>query len=97
MKERGDSEPSGFLTETERKDSKTLIYGYEADGHFNLPITVAVVILIIYILVGAFMYTLWGDWNYLVSFYFVFISISTIGYCDVLPAHPIFLSYIFGL
>ena len=77
-------------SETDSKGSKNLVYGYEVDEHFNLPITVAVVILIIYILLGAFMYTWWEDWNYLESFYFVFISISTIGFGDVLPAHPKF-------
>lgn len=70
------------------KGSGRLVFGYEVDENFNLPITVAVVILIIYILLGAFMYTWWEDWNYMESFYFVFVSISTIGFGDVLPAHP---------
>ena len=94
VKEKDNSEPNGSVedskSETESKDSKNLVYGYEVDEHFNLPITVAVVILLIYILLGAFMYTFWEDWNYLESFYFVFISISTIGFGDVLPAHPKF-------
>ena len=93
-KEKDDSELSASMgdskLETDSKGSKNLVYGYEVDEHFNLPITVAIVILLIYILLGALMYTLWEDWNYLESFYFVFISISTIGFGDVLPAHPKF-------
>lgn len=90
---KGDSESSksdDSQSESGSKDSKKLVYGYEVDENFNLPITVAVVILIIYILLGAFMYTWWEKWTYLESFYFVFISISTIGFGDVLPEHPKF-------
>lgn len=56
----------------------------------NLPVVVAVFIIFTYIVMGAFMYTLWEDWTYLESFYFVFITISTIGYGDIIPQHPNF-------
>lgn len=57
------------------------------DTDVNLPVILPVVILIVYIFLGGLMYTCWEDWGYLDSFYFVFISISTIGFGDFTPAH----------
>ena len=55
---------------------------------FNLPPIVAIAITIVYILIGAAIYCQWESWDYLEAFYFIFISISTIGFGDVLPEHP---------
>ena len=55
---------------------------------FNLPPIIAILITVIYILLGAALYCQWEDWTYLEAFYFIFISISTIGFGDVLPEHP---------
>ena len=60
----------------------------EIDDEFNLPPIVAILITVVYIFCGAVMYKLWEDWTYLEAFYFVFVSISTIGFGDVLPEHP---------
>ncbi|KAL5287471.1 hypothetical protein ACFFRR_008394 [Megaselia abdita] len=65
---------------------------FEIDDEFNLPISLASTILILYILIGASVYTIWEvDWTYFEAFYFVFISMSTIGFGDLVPAHPIFM------
>ncbi|XP_073812689.1 uncharacterized protein isoform X1 [Musca autumnalis] len=61
------------------------------DDEFNLPISLASFILIGYILVGGFVYHIWEDWTYMEAFYFVFISMSTIGFGDLVPNHPIFM------
>ena len=61
---------------------------YEVDDNFNLPPIVAITIAFLYTLLGAFMYTLWEKWSYLEAFYFTFISLCTIGFGDVIPAHP---------
>jgi potassium channel subfamily K member 18 len=53
---------------------------YEIDDEFNLPISVAIIILLSYMLLGATFYcTFETDWTFFEAFYFVFISISTIG------------------
>ncbi|XP_053619438.1 muscle M-line assembly protein unc-89-like [Plodia interpunctella] len=75
---------------------------FEIDDEFNLPISVAIVILIVYIIIGAFGYYTWETWNFFESFYFVFISMSTIGLGDLVPDHPMFmmasiLYLVFGL
>lgn len=75
---------------------------FEVDDNFNLPVSVATSLLISYILIGAFVYTRWEDWTYFEAFYFVFISMTTIGFGDLVPNHPIFMMcsiiyLIFGL
>ncbi|XP_059050465.1 uncharacterized protein LOC131845418 [Achroia grisella] len=75
---------------------------FEIDDEFNLPVSVAVFILIVYIFIGAVCYSMWETWDFFKSFYFVFISMSTIGLGDVVPDHPMFmmssiLYLIFGL
>lgn len=69
---------SVFLNETELNED------------FKLPVSVAVGFIFAYMFLGAGMYRLWEDWTYLESFYFVFITTSTIGFGDVLPEHPNF-------
>uniref|UniRef100_A0A034V826 TWiK family of potassium channels protein 7 n=1 Tax=Bactrocera dorsalis TaxID=27457 RepID=A0A034V826_BACDO len=75
---------------------------FEIDDEFNLPISVASFLLISYILIGALFYSMWENWSYFEAFYFVFISMSTIGFGDMVPNHPIFmmcsiLYLVFGL
>lgn len=53
---------------------------YEIDDEFNLPISIAIVMLLSYMICGASIYCTWErEWTFFESFYFVFISISTIG------------------
>lgn len=62
---------------------------FEIDDEFNLPITVALFILIVYIISGALFYTICEQWDFFSSFYFVFISMSTIGFGDFVPEEKI--------
>lgn len=64
---------------------------FEIDDEFNLPISVATFILVVYIIIGACVYKGWEQWTFFESFYFVFISMSTIGLGDLVPDHPIFM------
>lgn len=54
---------------------------YEIDDEFNLPISVAITMLLGYMIFGAVIYQLMmrGEWSFFEALYFVFISISTIG------------------
>lgn len=62
---------------------------FEIDDEFNLPISVAIFLLLMYIFSGAVIYCYWEGWDFFASFYFVFISMSTIGFGDYVPHHPI--------
>ncbi|XP_067007116.2 potassium channel subfamily K member 18 isoform X2 [Anabrus simplex] len=64
---------------------------FEVDDEFNLPISIAIVILLAYIFVGASVYFMWENWGFFESFYFVFISMSTIGFGDFVPQHPMYM------
>lgn len=51
---------------------------FEIDDEFNLPISVAITILLVYIFVGATAYNIWERWGFFESFYFVFISMRSV-------------------
>ncbi|XP_045190101.2 TWiK family of potassium channels protein 18-like isoform X2 [Mercenaria mercenaria] len=77
-------------SEDRSRSGSRIIYGYEVDDAFNVPITIAILILFVYILLGALMYSIWEDWDFIEAIYFVFVSLSTIGFGDILPAHQKF-------
>lgn len=58
---------------------------FAIDDEFNLPISVAIFILLVYIFCGATVFYVWESWGFFESFYFVFISMSTIGFGDFVP------------
>ncbi|CAG2183183.1 unnamed protein product, partial [Oppiella nova] len=65
----------------------------EIDDEFNLPITLAISILFIYLLIGAVIFWSSEKWSLLHAFYFVFISMSTIGFGDYVPSNqPVLLA-----
>jgi hypothetical protein len=65
-----------------------IVVPYEVDDNFNLPPIVALTIALLYMLLGARIYSSWENWTYPRAFYFTFISLSTIGLGDVVPEHP---------
>lgn len=73
-----------------RKSSSAIdVLNYEdSPSKTGLIFTSAVIFLILYFLMVSTMFTLIEDWNFFNSFYFVFQSISLIGFGDVFPDHP---------
>jgi len=62
---------------------------YTIDDEFNLPVSVAFVMLVVYIVIGAIMFCFEEGWGFFESFYFVFISMSTIGFGDFVPKNQL--------
>ena len=88
--DRQQSSTSQVPAETDVEEASESAGDCDPDGEFNLPPAIAFCIVFGYILAGASMYTTWEKWGFLEAFYFVFISISTIGFGDVVPKHPKF-------
>lgn len=55
------------------------------DDNFDLPVSLALLILILYMAVGCIIYPIWEDWTYFEACYFIFISMTTIGFGDFVP------------
>ena len=67
----------------------------EIDEEFNLPVSLALTILMLYLLLGAIVFWSSEQWTLLHAFYFVFISMSTIGFGDFVPSRVNVLLYAF--
>ncbi|KAI1305787.1 Potassium channel subfamily K member 18 [Halotydeus destructor] len=58
---------------------------YEVDDEFNIPVSLAFLILVAYMFLGAVIFSYTDNWTLFDSFYFVYISMSTIGFGDLTP------------
>ncbi|RWS26465.1 TWiK family of potassium channels protein 18-like protein [Leptotrombidium deliense] len=62
---------------------------YDDEDEFNLPVSLALLMLLIYMLLGSLIFMKTDKWSILDSFYFVFISMSTIGLGDLTPQNSL--------
>ena len=82
-----DTAPAAAAVAAQSDDTSSYVE-FEVDDHFNLHPLVAITVTVVYIFFGALVYTQWEAWTYLEAFYFIFVSVSTIGFGDLVPAHP---------
>ncbi|XP_055533596.1 uncharacterized protein LOC129723416 isoform X2 [Wyeomyia smithii] len=54
-----------------------------------VPIWLCVFLVVSYIIAGAFMFSKWENWSFLDSAYFCFITLTTIGFGDFVPAQGV--------
>lgn len=78
------------VTSCEDVDNASDVTNDGLDENFTISPIFAVCVLILYILSGATMYGQWEKWDYFESAYFIFTSLTTIGFGDLTPAHPKF-------
>lgn len=51
----------------------------------TVPISVCLMIIALYIYLGSLLFSFWEDWDLLTGSYFCFITLSTIGFGDIVP------------
>lgn len=54
-----------------------------------VPIWLCVFLVVSYILAGAYLFMTWEGWEYLDAAYFCFITLTTIGFGDLVPAKEV--------
>lgn len=59
---------------------------YTIDDEFNIPISLAISVLFLYTISGAALFAKLEGWPFFHSFYYVYISVSTIGFGDIVPS-----------
>lgn len=64
-------------------------------AHFSFPAWLALLLLIIYLLFGAGIVSRIDQWGFVDSFYFSFISLSTIGFGDLTPKKSWIFSFLY--
>ncbi|CAO78724.2 Potassium channel domain-containing protein [Caenorhabditis elegans] len=68
----------------------------------TFPVKWALFIVFFFMVVCSLIVSFWEKWDFLTAFYFFFVSLSTIGFGDVIPEHPrtacaLFVLYFVGL
>ena len=76
----GKDGPLGFIEDPFDYDDDD-----DDDEHVTVPISICLILITGYIFGGAMLFTLWEDWDYLTGSYFCFITLSTIGFGDIVP------------
>lgn len=77
-------------------DNETQADGEEGEGEdtetVTVPITLCLAIMVGYVCGGAVLFSEWEDWDFLDGSYFCFISLSTIGFGDMVPGDRFYAS-----
>eukprot|EP00093_Oithona_nana_P014247 14247.XXX_718806_720209_1 [CDS] Oithona nana genome sequencing. len=67
------------------KDEEVGQEEYMPTDFIAVPIVVTLVVMAIYLIIGAVIYHSWEGWSILDSFYFAFVTLTTLGFGDMVP------------
>nr|CAD7203738.1 unnamed protein product [Timema douglasi] len=68
-----------------RPDSNSSDQNTEDQQKVQVPVTIVLLVLVLYICLGAIVFSAWEGWTFLDGAYFCFVTLSTIGFGDMVP------------
>ena len=81
--------------EEEEEDEECSVVVEEDDGkpesldRVTVPITLCLAVMVVYFWAGAILFGEWEGWGFLDGIYFCFITLSTIGFGDMVPGDAV--------
>ncbi|CAJ0943248.1 unnamed protein product, partial [Mesorhabditis belari] len=86
--EQSDSKREFLFQENQNNQNNNLMSGLEESS--GIPMSLITIILLGYIAIGAVLLGLWEKWDFFTGFYFTFITMTTVGFGDIVPLNKSF-------
>lgn len=77
--------PSDPLLVDDDEDEEIMTFEDILAHHIQVPVVLVFGTLLVYIALGGFLFQFVEGWSYIDSFYFCFISLTTVGFGDLVP------------
>ncbi|KAI6186764.1 TWiK family of potassium channels protein 7 [Aphelenchoides besseyi] len=83
---RGDERSYRSVDQSDDLSIRSYRRGYKRE---KMPVSVGIVTVILFIAGGAILFAIWEDWNFFDGAYYSFITLSTIGFGDIVPGQTL--------